>query len=241
MPSLSFESLTSTEFEEFTFDLLTELGHKNVDWRKGTGHAASPADQGRDIESDELRRDPDGREWHDRWFTDCKHYVSGVPPTELQNLISWAQAERPQVALFVASNYLSNGAKTWIKDFVHNNNPPFRIVTWELPQLAKMSEGRDDLLAKYGLSQSRTIASIKEQESEHLERVWFQRKLNHMARSGMDGADLDETTFEAMEEIRERHGEESLGPFTDFEWGMINGKLSALRWVLGSEWDELDS
>jgi hypothetical protein len=36
-------------------------------------------------------------------------------------------------------------------------------------------------------------------------------------------------------------GKDNCGPWTDFEWGMINGKLSALRWALGSEWDMLDT
>ena len=30
---------------------------------------------------------------------------------------------------------------------------------------------------------------------------------------------------------------ENLGPVNDFEWGMISGKLSALRWMLGGECD----
>lgn len=32
-----------------------------------------------------------------------------------------------------------------------------------------------------------------------------------------------------------------LGPYSDFDWRMINGKLSALRWVLGDDWDMLDT
>lgn len=36
-------------------------------------------------------------------------------------------------------------------------------------------------------------------------------------------------------------GPDGIGPWTDFEWGMINGKLSAIRWMLGDDWDMLDT
>lgn len=45
----------------------------------------------------------------------------------------------------------------------------------------------------------------------------------------------------AGERARREVGNENLGPWNDFEWGMLNGKLSALRWVTGSEWDFLDT
>lgn len=41
--------------------------------------------------------------------------------------------------------------------------------------------------------------------------------------------------------VEKKRGKDNLGPWTDFEWGMINGKLSAIRWMLGDEWDMLDS
>jgi hypothetical protein len=41
--------------------------------------------------------------------------------------------------------------------------------------------------------------------------------------------------------VRKELGKDNYGPWNDFEWGMLNGKLSALRWMLGDEWDMLDT
>jgi len=45
--------------------------------------------------------------------------------------------------------------------------------------------------------------------------------------------------LKAARATEKRLGKENVGPWTDFEWGMLNGKLSALRWMLGEDWDEL--
>lgn len=44
MNEASFDGLSSPRFEEFCFDLLHASGFVNLDWRKGTGLATSPAD-----------------------------------------------------------------------------------------------------------------------------------------------------------------------------------------------------
>ena len=53
--------------------------------------------------------------------------------------------------------------------------------------------------------------------------------------------DIWEGALKAAARVEKQLGLENLGPWDDFEWGMINGKLSALRWVLGDEWDMLDT
>ena len=47
--------------------------------------------------------------------------------------------------------------------------------------------------------------------------------------------------LQAAKKAERKLGKGNYGPWTDFEWGMINGKLSALRWALGDEWDMLDT
>ena len=57
---ISFNHLSDSDFEEFCFDLLEELGFVNLNWRKGTGKKTSPSDSGRDIEGLLQRADVDG-------------------------------------------------------------------------------------------------------------------------------------------------------------------------------------
>ena len=59
-------------------------------------------------------------------------------------------------------------------------------------------------------------------------------------RRGMIVDEIWDGMIAAMKSAEERYPEE-LGPWTDFEWGMLSGKLSAIRWMLGDEWDMLDT
>lgn len=93
----------------------------------------------------------------------------------------------------------------------------------------------------------RRLDEILAAEEEMFDRLWYHRSLQH------EYASLNTGDTVGVDKLRAvagpgRHRVEAaypdpgqLGPYTDFELGMLNGKLSALRWVLGSEWDFLDT
>ncbi len=107
----------------------------------------------------------------------------------------------------------------------------------------------------------RGLTEIREAEEFLFNQVWYDRKqllLTAVEKGRMRV--VDEETFpraagvqrelqrdiwegmlQSMRRVERRYGKKNLGPWSDFEWGMINGKLSALRWVLGDEWDMLDT
>lgn len=245
MADLSFDSLDPTDFEEFCFELMVDMGFVNVDWRKGTDLTSSPADRGRDIVAQLQRTDVDAAVHMETWFVDCKHQRAGVGPDRVQGLLTWAAAERPHVALVITSGFLTNGCKDMLTDYEERNRPPFRIKRWERPQVERLTDKRDDLIRRFLLTGMRNQAEVLEAEQECFDKVWYERSSVSEERRIERGEPIDSgllyTIRTARREVEERRGLDQLGPYSDFEWGMVNGKLSALRWVLGEEWDFLDT
>jgi hypothetical protein len=97
------------------------------------------------------------------------------------------------------------------------------------------------------VEEPRRLDEIVRAEKEFFDRIWYHRSLQHeyQLRDAGNGAETERLLQVAgagrkrVEEAYTQPGE--LGPYTDFELGMLNGKLSALRWVLGSKWDFLDT
>ena len=121
-------------------------------------------------------------------------------------------------------------------------------------ELVKDIEFEDDWLFE-----SRGLTEMIEVERELEQKIWYNR---HQTRSYkiekgeikiIDRKDFDIKTVnttivddiwegakKSAKAVEEKYGIENLY-WDDFEWGMLNGKLSALRWVIGDEWDNLNT
>lgn len=119
----------------------------------------------------------------------------------------------------------------------------------------------DIMLEDSWMEEPRGLTEILEAEDFLFHQVWYNRHWN--LRIGIqegkikvvnkeiyprpDNAaetiqrDVWKGALKAARRVERRYGKKNLGPWDSFEWGMINGKLSAIRWILGEEWDMLDT
>lgn len=111
----------------------------------------------------------------------------------------------------------------------------------------------------------RGLSELMEAEQNLFKQVWYNRHHNWLWRieKGKDfivsreeweanrnkrgymmkhtPIDVFEGAKKSAKRVERELGPDNIGPWSDFEWAMINGKLSAIRWMLGDEWDMLDT
>jgi len=109
----------------------------------------------------------------------------------------------------------------------------------------ELYEFKERILSSQDDIELRGMREILEAEEEFFDKVWYGRhkQLEHMVESGQKQVEPEiwKRALEAAEKIEQKYGKEQVGSWSDFDWGMLNGKLSALRWVSGDEWDMLDT
>jgi predicted SnoaL-like aldol condensation-catalyzing enzyme len=110
------------------------------------------------------------------------------------------------------------------------------------------------------LDEPRALSEIRAAEKELNDIVWFNRHMilqdkvekgqhrivdDYAYYKEFDPDTTPRTTYERARKVAKRmgkrYGADNIRALDDIEWGMLNGKLSALRWVLGDDWDNLDT
>jgi len=91
--------------------------------------------------------------------------------------------------------------------------------------------------ATWPLILRRNDDDILREYDELWDKVWWNRHQVLLERiDNGEEITIPERGYAAAKRIEEQYGKENL-VFDDVEWGIVQGKLSALSWVMGSEWE----
>lgn len=136
----------------------------------------------------------------------------------------------------------------------HNINISYFNNTQSVINLIDENILKDIAFEENYMDETRGLQEILLSMDELVDKVWYNRHRNRMYkiengeinivpegtkkyRNDVIHEDIWKGALKSAKRVEEKY--EDTGPWSDFEWGMINGKLSALRWILGDEWDEL--
>jgi hypothetical protein len=172
--------------------------------------------------------------------------------------------------VFLTTNYTDYSEHNGNRNMPHPElaphfQEPRSIYSIQVAEIIKQIDS--DMLEEFTLegdyhSEPRRLSEILEAEETLFRQVWYNRHWG--LRNGVESGEITIITKAEFSKLKGYHPEvvvdeiykgavaaakktedevglENLGPWTDFEWGMVNGKLSALRWVTGDDWDMLDT
>jgi pyrimidine deaminase RibD-like protein len=145
-------------------------------------------------------------------------------PMDIRRRRTRAQGNDPLSGAEVGPNghpigYTKNGDKVeWIPDDAHPGK------AW--PLLLRRSD-----------------KSILKAYNEFWDKVWWNRhqvmmqKMTSTRQLTKEQRSVINKARQVARRIEKKYGKKNLG-WNDFDWGLLSGRMSALAWVLGAEWDE---
>lgn len=134
-----------------------------------------------------------------------------------------------------------------IADFFSRVKSLYFITLGEALRRIQPAQFADLMIEQEWIEDPRRLTEIIDAIDELCSKVWWNRHQNWLYRieTGKEKLTPEQKPIlkrakQAALRVERKYGRENLG-WDDFEWGMLNGKLSALRWVLGDDWDMLDT
>ena len=143
MSNNRFHALTSCQFENLAYDLLTWRGMRNAAWR------TPGADGGRDIEGSYEVQDLSGAHQSQKWYVDCKRYASSVGWPTVYEKLSYADSNGADFLLIVCTPSVSPQCCTEI-DKWNAKSPKTKIRTWEPHYLEQLLIEHPEVAIKHG-------------------------------------------------------------------------------------------